>query len=302
MPVVLLVDDSSIERTVVDGLLRTEAELDWVIEHAANGAEALAKMEFLAPDVVITDMMMPQMDGLQLVAEVTAAYPQIPVILMTAQGNEALAVQALEKGAASYVPKSELAAKILDTVRQVIDVARADRSNKELTQRFVKSRLTLELDNDPGFIMPVVNRLLEMLGDMEICDANERTHVGIALEEALLNALFHGNLEIPADALPQVLSEHSQGKASAYVDNRRKEMPFRDRRIYVEAEFTRSEARFVIRDEGPGFSPERRLQPRQPQCLENRRGRGIVLISHFMDEVSYNDKGNELTMVKKKKG
>ena len=300
MPVVLVVDDSSIERTVVDGLLRSDGELDWIIEHAENGVQALAKMENLMPDVVITDMMMPEMDGLQLVVEARAAYPELPVILMTAQGSEALAVQALEKGAASYVPKAELAAKILDTVRQVIDVARADRSRKDLTERFVNSRLTLELDNDPTLILPLVNRLQQMLGDMGICKANEKTHVGIALEEALLNALFHGNLEIPAGALQQVLSEHSQCKTSAYVDNRRAQMPFRDRRIHVEADVSRAAARFVIRDEGPGFPPPRGPRPHRPICLEEGTGRGIVLISYFMDEVSYNDAGNEVTMVKRK--
>ena len=300
MPVVLIVDDSSIDRTIVDGLLRSDGELDWVIEHAENGVEALAKMENLMPDVVITDMLMPEMDGLQLVAEVRAAYPEVPVILATAQGSEALAIQALERGAASYVPKAELSTKINDTVRQVIDVARADRSHKELTARFRNSRLTLELDNDPTLILPLVNRLQQMLGEMEICDANERTHVGIAIEEALLNALFHGSLEIPADTIQQVLSEHSQRKTSAYVDNRRAQTPYRDRRIYVEADVSRAAARFVIRDEGPGFPTPKALQPQQPICLEKGTGRGIVLISKFMDEVSYNDTGNEVTMVKRK--
>ncbi len=300
MPVVLIVDDSSIDRTVVDALLRREGELDWVIEHAENGVVALSKMENLMPDVIITDMLMPEMDGLQLVAHVRAAYPKIPIILATAQGSEALAVEALEKGAASYVPKAELAAKINDTVRQVIDVSRADRGHKALTERIASSRLTLDLDNDPMLILPLVNRLRQMLDEMEICDANERTHVGIALEEALLNALFHGNLEIPADAIRQVLSEHCQSKASAYVDNRRAQAPYRDRRIYVEADVGREAARFVIRDDGPGFQPPKDLQPHRPICLEKAAGRGIVLISRFMDEVSYNDRGNEVTMVKRK--
>ncbi len=300
MPVVLIVDDSSVERTAMDGLLRSEGELDWVIEHAENGAEALAKMENLMPDVVITDMMMPEMDGLQLVVELRAAFPEVPVVLVTAGGSEDLAVQALERGAASYVPKRDLSTKMLDTVMQVIDVARADRGHKELTARFLNCRLTLELDNDPALIVPLVNRLQQMLRDMGICDANETTHVGIALEEALLNALFHGNLEIPADAIHQVLSEHSQHKTSAYVDNRRAQPPYRDRRIYVEADVSRAAARFVIRDEGRGFPPPRRLQAHQPVCLEKETGRGIVLISRFMDEVSYNDTGNEVTMVKRK--
>lgn len=300
MPVVLIVDDSSVERAAVDGLLRSDGELDWVIEHAENGAAALARMEYLMPDVVITDMMMPRMDGLQLVAEVRAAYPEVPVILMTAQGSETLAVQALEKGAASYVPKALLSTKILDTVMQVIDVARADRNKKELTERFVNSRLSLELDSDPALILPLVNRLQQMLCEMRICGANERMYVGIALEEALLNALFHGTLEIPADALQQVLSEQCQRKTSAYVDDRRAQAPYRDRRIYVDADVSRSAARFVIRDEGPGFPLPRAVQPHDRICLDKGGGRGIVLISKFMDEVCYNDTGNEVTMVKRK--
>ena len=190
--------------------------------------------------------------------------------------------------------------KINDTVRQVIDVAHADRSHKELTERFLNSRLTFELDNDPTLILPLVNRLQQMLGEMEICDANERTHVGIALEEALLNALFHGNLEIPADAIRQVLSEHSQGKTSAYVDNRRARTPSGTGTSTLRPTSARRAARFVIRDEGRGFPPPRVLQPHQPICLEEGTGRGIVLISKFMDEVSYNDTGNEVTMVKRK--
>ena len=241
-------------------------------------------------------------NGLELVAELRIGYPGVPVVLITGQGSEALAVQALEEGAASYVPKAELSEKILDTVKQVINVARADRSYRELTQRFTSSRLTVELDNDPALITPLVNLLQQMLDDMGVCDANDRMHVGIALEEALLNALYHGNLEIPADVAQQALSEHSQGRTSVYVDERRAQAPYRDRRIYVEAEVSRAAARFVIRDEGPGFPPTGIPRPHDPKTLAEGGGRGIVLISNFMDEVSYNDAGNEVTMTKRKTG
>ena len=203
------------------------------------------------PDVVITDMLMPKMDGLQLVVELRAAFPELPVILVTALGSEDLAVQALERGAASYVPKKDLSTKIVDTVMQVIEVAHADRGHQELTERFLSSRLTLQLGNDPALILPLVNRLQQMLGDMGICDAHERTHVGIALEEALLNALFHGSLEIPGHAMRQVLSEHSQCKRSAYVDDRRAEPSYRDRRIYVEADVQPGSGPFCHPRRGP---------------------------------------------------
>ena len=60
------------------------------------------------------------------------------------------------------------------------------------------------------------------------------------------------------------------------------------------------EARFVIRDEGPGFDVSAAPDPRDPAVLEREEGRGLMLIRTFMDEVTHNDRGNEITMVKRK--
>src|SRR5437588_11976782 len=117
MPIILVVDDSPVDRLLTGRLLSREKELDWVIEYAENGREALAFMKDLVPHVVVTDLMMPDMDGLELVAAVRAEHPEVPVILMTGQGSETLALEALERGAASYVPKGQLADKLLDTVK-----------------------------------------------------------------------------------------------------------------------------------------------------------------------------------------
>src|SRR5437667_377442 len=112
-------------RVSVDGLLTgrllsKEKELDWVIEYAENGREALTFMSDLVPHVVVTDLMMPDIDGLELVETVRAEHPEVPVILITGQGSETLALEALERGAASYVPKGQLADKLADTVKQVL--------------------------------------------------------------------------------------------------------------------------------------------------------------------------------------
>ena len=63
-------------------------------------------MRLSLPDVVITDMLMPEMDGMELVRSISVDYPHIPVILITGHGNESLAVEALEKGQTSYVSNS----------------------------------------------------------------------------------------------------------------------------------------------------------------------------------------------------
>src|SRR5262245_57069214 len=119
---VLIVDDSPIDSVLIEGILRGDPKLK--IRRAGNGAEALAAIGESTPDVIVTDLQMPEMDGLALVTAVRIHFPQVPVILITAHGSEELAVRALEQGAASYVPKSQLSQGLLSVLRQVLELAR----------------------------------------------------------------------------------------------------------------------------------------------------------------------------------
>ena len=100
---ILVVDDSDVDRQLIEGFLKDVGELE--ITFAANGAEALDAMEQRVPDLVVTDLFMPKIDGLELVAQSRERFPLVPVMLVTSKGNEEIAVQALQQGAASYVPK-----------------------------------------------------------------------------------------------------------------------------------------------------------------------------------------------------
>ena len=102
MATVLIVDDSATDRRLAGGLLEQIEGL--AIEYAVDGSDALAKMNFKAPDIVVTDLDMPSINGLKLVELSHQSYPAIPVILMTARGSEEIAVKALQAGASSYVP------------------------------------------------------------------------------------------------------------------------------------------------------------------------------------------------------
>ncbi|MHB1035653.1 MAG: ATP-binding protein [Pirellulales bacterium] len=298
MPIVLVVDDSPVDRLLIGGLL--EKDLGWLIEYAENGAEALARMNDLVPDVLITDMIMPQMDGMELVAAVREEYPQVPVILITGHGSEALAVDALDQGAASYVPKSQLADKLQGTVEQVLALASTGRTYEKLMECFTSTEFTLYLDNDPALIFPLVDFARQMLAGMNLCGAAERMHVGVALEEALFNALCHGSLELPPGEIQQARSELCQGKVSRLVEERRKQSPYRDRRIFVQARVNLDEARFVVRDEGPGFDVAAAPDPRAPNALDGDGSRGVVLMRTFMDEVAFNHGGREVVLVKRR--
>jgi hypothetical protein len=138
-----------------------------------------------------------------------------------------------------------------------------------------------------------VGYLRQGVTDMRLCDDAERLRVGIALEEALLNSFYHGNLEVSSS-----LKEIDHEMYSNLAKQRCHETPYAERKVYVHARFTRTEARYVIRDEGAGFDPHSLPDPTDPANLERPCGRGVLLMRTFLDEVTYNPAGNEVTLVK----
>jgi anti-sigma regulatory factor (Ser/Thr protein kinase) len=83
------------------------------------------------------------------------------------------------------------------------------------------------------------------------------------------------------------------------IQERRSLLPYRDRRLFLKIKLAHSEAVFVVRDEGPGFDHGRVYQSQEVTNLSQSHGRGFVLIRSFMDEVSFNERGDEITTVKR---
>lgn len=294
MTSVLVVDDSAVDRSLVGGLLRRNPDLD--VDYAVNGAEALQRIEQQTPELVISDLIMPELDGLELVAAVRGRFPLVPVILMTSKGSEEIAVQALQAGAASYVPKRRLAAQLLSTVDNVLAASSAQRGHSRLMGCLTRSHFSFVLGNDCTLFRPLIAYLQESAGHLGLGDPVERTRLGVAMEEALANALYHGNLEVCS-----ALRDEDDRSYFGEVQKRRCQSPYAERQIHVEAELSREQARFVVRDEGRGFDPSTLPDPTDPENLERSSGRGILLMRTFMDEVAFNDVGNEVRMVKHKK-
>ncbi|MCU1280576.1 MAG: sigma-54 dependent DNA-binding response regulator [bacterium] len=99
---VLIVDDEANARTALAELLRDEG---YVVETAADGFKALPKVEEFAPDVVVTDLKMPGLTGLELMHKIRERDAECVVIVMTAFGAVESAVQAMRQGAADYLTK-----------------------------------------------------------------------------------------------------------------------------------------------------------------------------------------------------
>lgn len=294
MTLVLVVDDSAKDRRIAGGLL--EKNLGWRIAYAVDGHDALQQIAQEVPDLILTDLQMPEMNGLELVQHVKQNHPLVPTVLMTAQGSEAIAVQALEHGAASYVPKSQLAHDLCDTLESVIAAAGDRRTQQSLMQRMQNLECSFVLSNDPAMLTSLVAYVQTLLNDMGLLEEAERLRVGVALEEALLNASYHGNLEVS--------SELRESDHAAYYNLARERSvtpPYCDRQIYVHARLSPAEVCYTIRDEGPGFDPTNLPDPTDPANLERPCGRGLLLMRTFMDDIRYNQRGNEVQMIKRAK-
>ncbi|MHC4819430.1 MAG: response regulator [Planctomycetota bacterium] len=290
---VLVVDDAKIHRDLVRGILAEDLEIE--VAEASNGKQALAAIEERPPELVISDLVMPEMDGFELVSHVRRHHPAIPVIVMTQHGNERLAVLALEAGAASYVRKDDLAFELSKTVSRVLAVSQQAHAQAQLMESLQKCEASFVLDSTGELIAPLVRYLQEAASQLGLFDETGLTQIGVALQEALLNATHHGNLEVGSEVRDENVELYMQELAK-----RMKEMPWKQRRVHVDARFSSEEARFAIRDEGPGFDPESLPDPCEGENLLKCHGRGVMLMRSLMDECRYNATGNAVTLVRRR--
>ncbi len=293
MTTILVVDDLVTDRLLAGGLLQKHG--GWNVIFAVNGQDALQQLELHIPDIVLTDMMMPVMNGLELAEAVKREFPLIPVILMTSKGSEDVAVQALKRGASNYVSKRRLSQDLLEIVEQVLLVSKDQLSQARLLNRVTHSEFTVTLENDLTLLQQLVVYIQQQLKMLHIFAESERIRIGVALEEALLNAFYHGNLEVSSK-----LREDDYDEYYALAKSRCTQEPYSNRKIVVHCKFDPEAVCVTITDEGPGFDPSLLPDPRDPENLERPSGRGLLLMRTFLDEVEYNSKGNQVRMLKRR--
>jgi CheY-like chemotaxis protein/anti-sigma regulatory factor (Ser/Thr protein kinase) len=289
---VLVVDDSPLDRRLAARMLE-EIGLD--VKVAVHGRDALDQIELSAPDLIVTDMQMPEMDGLALVQQVTEAFPAIPIILMTAFGSEELAVKALQIGAASYVPKQNLARNLVGTVKNVLAVARAKHATRSMLGSMTRLESDYVLSNTLEGLEALIGHMKDQMRQMRLFGEHDILRIGTALYESLVNAIEHGNLELSSDQRELPHADYRR-----LFEERSLHARFRNRHVYLNAVLTRGLATFVVRDEGPGFDTSRLRDPTAPENVAQVNGRGLFLIRTFMDDVRFNERGNEITMTKRR--
>lgn len=119
MITVLLVDDQRLMRDGMRTLLSLEPDLD-VVGEAGNGREAVEATLHHGPDVVLMDIRMPVMNGVEATREIRRIRPETKVLILTTFDDDDLVLEALREGAAGYLTKDEPAEEIASAIRQVV--------------------------------------------------------------------------------------------------------------------------------------------------------------------------------------
>src|SRR5215210_2315087 len=180
---IAIVDDHDLAREGLQDMLADEPDIE-VVGEAANGREALAICSRVRPDLVLMDVRMPQMDGLEATRAIKQEYPKISVLILTMHENPDYLLEALRAGAAGYVLKDAPQDEVATAVRQVL--AGESPLNPELAARLLRrlaveegergalSRVSREGRREGLYTEPLTPREQEVLGLMKLGHTNRK--------------------------------------------------------------------------------------------------------------------------------
>ena len=301
MPEILLIQPASDPDRAAALAEQLSTPGGWSVTPAtAETLPALDGPAIHAFDLVTVELSLATADRGLLLKDLTAARGRGPVLVTARPEADAddLAT-AMACGAAGLAVCDGHSRKVLECAARVLGDVDQDATRRRLLGCMTESRCIFEIGCDPDLLPALVTRLQNSVAMFCVCDPTERARIGVAVEEALSNAMYHGNLELNSK-----LRENGVEDYYALAAERRTLAPYRDRVVRVTEMLTADEVRITIHDEGPGFDTGK-LTPVAEDPSEDAKfvlpsGRGFMLMQAFMDEVSYNAAGNEVTLVKRR--
>lgn len=307
MPTVLVVDDAPVDRCLVEGVLKRNSSLQ--VRSVADVLSALRSIEATPPDIVVSDLQMPGMNGLDLVTILRERYPGLPVVLTTAHGSEELAVRAIDEGAASYVPKTQLAERLPSTIDHILEASRSERGYVDCQACLREARLRFEVGNDARILDQLVDLARGTAGGVGLCDSHEQLRLAVALQGLLCLGYYAGNLELPIEQLDELDTPDSP--LHALAGRRLSEPPFNSRVLRVEFDVSRRQGMFRVSHEGApwGLSTfdaelsgsvmlDGEMLDAEGANSQSRERvyRGLVLLRAFADSLALEDGDRTLVM------
>ncbi len=251
---------------------------------------ALTMLDMTVPDVVLTDLFLPEMGGLGLIRQVRSRYPHTSLILAAEEGNEVTIVEALRAGAVDYLHKPVVPEELglaFDRALHAIPRTVEDAPGiEQLEYRIV-------IGTDPAYVETCVTWLIQ--GTAMMFPETQRLHLRATLIELIVNAVEHGSLEIFYQEKHEALAKDQY---ETLIQQRRQDPRFANRRVIIRACYDKTARvlRYTVTDEGKGFRWKSFVTRADEPCdSRDANGRGVFLARAFFPDVTYNERGNEVT-------
>jgi CheY-like chemotaxis protein len=261
---ILIVDNNEELRSTLEHVLR---ELGHTVVATGDRDEALSREDLDEFDLIISDLTDDADSGVQLLSELKRKRLLVPVVVSSDEAQQPGIVKAFKMGAANYLRLPYNKDELRNIVEKTLSYKLRFVDDLKVLPH-VHEKIDFELPSDLSLMNGVLHYLLERVAKLGLIKP-ERSNLFVALDEAFVNAVKHGNRNDPS------------------------------KMVRITAELSSSEARFTVEDEGNGFNVQEIPDPCDPANLFKASGRGVLLIYNIMDEVKYNERGNQLTMVKR---
>lgn len=118
---ILIVDDADFMRLMLRQILEKESE--FTLSEAVNGKQAIERFQTDSPDLILLDITMPEIDGLETLKEIKSMDPSVKVVMCSAMGQESIVIESIKSGAADFIVKPFKAAKVVETIKKVLNMS-----------------------------------------------------------------------------------------------------------------------------------------------------------------------------------
>jgi len=288
---VLIVEDDPASRKYLKDTVEAEGH---EVKTAENGQTGLNIFKQFKPDLVLSDIQMPVVDGLELLEAIRLQNSDSIVVIMTAFGSEEYAMQAMRLGANNYLKKPTRHAELLPILKKYGSLIEARTYENEVLGMIVEKNYTMKFDNRFEIIPNIVDRLVLETGG--ILPKDKRFGVGLGLLELLTNAVEHGNLEIGYEEKSAALETDT---LESLYKQRQADPLFAQRKVTVAFKMDGKSCEWLITDKGKGFDWKTVMDLFDESKLLEAHGRGIFITKFYFDELIFNDAGNAVRAIRR---
>jgi len=280
---VLVVEDDYSSRELLRICIEKEG---YQCQTANDGVDGFNLFKKFNPDLIISDVRMPHMNGIELLESIRKISKDVIIVFITGHGNEELALQALQLGANNYLKKPVDITEIKTITNRYYDVIKSKALQSNIVDLIRHREMEIEIDSDMNLVQSLANYLSEKTGNF--FDSKEKMRIELGLNELLINAIEHGNWEISYDEKNQALLDDRIG---ALYKAKREHPDNIHKKVLVKYKQSEKFCEWIITDSGKGFDWKLIPNPSNAQ-LTRINGRGILLSKLQFDEFEYMGKGN----------